>query len=970
MNPWKLALEGSGDGVWDMDMEADTLTRSARWNEMLGYTDQDLQGNRYVIFAELVHPDDWPGILKAHEDYFADRLPRFQAEFRIRCKDGRWKWILSRGMVVQWNTAGQPSRMIGTHTDIDAHRQAQLSLEQLNAQLRKQRDYLDTTLSSVSQGIFLSDRDGHIHTYNAQLCELLKLDPQWLKANPTRQALGDLQHRRGDFGDAFELVDANARALVAQRDNEQLPKRYLRRTRDGRTLEVQTQRLSDGGFVRSFSDLSPYMQEHAERTRLDDLLTAVQRVARVGCAEADYLHGTVRWTEGIYRILDADPATYSPSLQSIGAFLTPAAMAEITATFKDVKNQPTQQSLEQELVTLTGRRIWVRTLATMTWHEGRVATRTSVMQDITEYKQAEQRLRENEERWKLALESAGDGVWDWHIDSGHEYFSPRLLEMYGFSLDELERNPDELDRRTHPDDLEQMRLDREDHFAGRTPSYHNEHRVQCKDGSWKWILSRGMVIKRNVHGMPLRMIGTHTDITVRKESEAAIRYQAMFDALTGLPNRRMLRDRLEQEIKRCQRDGQQLAVLFMDLDHFKEINDTLGHDQGDLLLIEASRRIQGCLRGSDTVARMGGDEFTIVLSEMDDATHLEGLLQKLLQTLSSAFDLCGEPRFVSASIGVTIYPLDADGIEDLFKNADQALYAAKGAGRNRFRFYTPALQEAAQKRVRLTQDLRHALQEQQFRIAYQPIVHMQSGKVHKAEALIRWLHPTRGLVSPADFIPVAESSGLIVEIGQWVFEQAAAQVLQWRASIDPKFRISINKSPVQFLRTDRTHGDWGATLQSMGLPGEAIVVEITEGLLLEKDDGVAEQLLSLGDAGIQVSLDDFGTGYSSLSYLQRFDIDFIKIDQSFVRHLVKDSTDLALCKAIIAMAHALGIQVVAEGVETASHYELLLSAGCDYAQGYFISRPVAAEEFEVFVRQHHARAAEIAPPGGFHDAGI
>jgi EAL domain-containing protein (putative c-di-GMP-specific phosphodiesterase class I) len=195
-------------------------------------------------------------------------------------------------------------------------------------------------------------------------------------------------------------------------------------------------------------------------------------------------------------------------------------------------------------------------------------------------------------------------------------------------------------------------------------------------------------------------------------------------------------------------------------------------------------------------------------------------------------------------------------------------------------------------------------------------------------------------------------------------------VQQWRASIDPKFRISINKSPVQFLRTDRTHGDWGATLQSMGLPGEAIVVEITEGLLLEKDDGVAEQLLSLGDAGIQVSLDDFGTGYSSLSYLQRFDIDFIKIDQSFVRHLVKDSTDLALCKAIIAMAHALGIQVVAEGVETASHYELLLSAGCDYAQGYFISRPVAAEEFEVFVRQHHARAAEIAPPGGFHDAGI
>ena len=194
MNPWKLALEGSGDGVWDLDMEADTLTRSARWNEMLGYSDQDLPGNRYSIFAELVHPNDWPAILKAHEDYFAQRLPRFQAEFRIRCMDGRWKWILSRGMVVQWNSAGQPSRMIGTHTDIDAHRQTQQRLEQLNTQLRKQRDYLDTTLSSVSQGIFLSDRDGHIHTFNAQLCELLQLDPNWLKQNPTRQALSDLQH--------------------------------------------------------------------------------------------------------------------------------------------------------------------------------------------------------------------------------------------------------------------------------------------------------------------------------------------------------------------------------------------------------------------------------------------------------------------------------------------------------------------------------------------------------------------------------------------------------------------------------------------------------------------------------------------------------------------------------------------------------------------------------------------------------
>jgi EAL domain-containing protein (putative c-di-GMP-specific phosphodiesterase class I) len=367
---------------------------------------------------------------------------------------------------------------------------------------------------------------------------------------------------------------------------------------------------------------------------------------------------------------------------------------------------------------------------------------------------------------------------------------------------------------------------------------------------------------------------------------------------------------------------------------------------------------------------MGGDEFTIVLSEMEDATHLEGLLQKLLQTLSSAFALGGESRYVSASIGVTIYPLDAQGIEELFKNADQALYAAKGAGRNRFSFFTPALQEAAQKRVRLTQDLRLALQQAQFRIVYQPIVQMQTGAITKAEALIRWQHPVHGMVSPAEFIPVAESSGLIVEIGQWVFEQAARQVHHWRHTLSEEFQISINKSPAQFVRNDPLARDWGNTLRTLNLPGSAIVVEITEGLLLDKDDSVAEQLLALGDAGIEVSLDDFGTGYSSLAYLQKFDIDFLKIDQSFVRHLVKGSTDLALCKAIIAMAHALNIRVVAEGVETAEQYELLRQSDCDFAQGYFISRPLPGAELELLIRENQARLTAIAVGMGTDGAGI
>ena len=452
------------------------------------------------------------------------------------------------------------------------------------------------------------------------------------------------------------------------------------------------------------------------------------------------------------------------------------------------------------------------------------------------------------------------------------------------------------------------------------------------------------------------------DITERKKAESLIRQQAYFDALTGLPNRRMLRERLEQEIKKCKRDSQQLAILFIDLDHFKEVNDTLGHESGDQLLVQAAARIQGCLRASDTVARMGGDEFTVILTELSEANSIGLILQELLHALGEVFQLGTEQVFVSASIGITIFPLDATEVEDLFKNADQALYEAKGAGRNRFSFFTPALQEAAQTRVRLASDLRIGLSDQQFRVVYQPIVELATGAVHKAEALIRWQHPTRGMVSPAAFIPIAEASGLIVDIGEWVFQQAASQVVKWRAMFDPEFQISVNKSPVQFHHDGGDRLPWSEQLAALGLPGSCIVVEITEGLLLDTSAGVADHLLELGDAGIQVSLDDFGTGYSSMSYLQKFDIDFIKIDQSFVRHLIPASTDLALCKAIILMAHELGMKVIAEGVETEQQRDLLLAAGCDYGQGYWFARPMPAADFETFAQSRLAATTDTDVP--------
>lgn len=955
-----MALEGSGVGVWDWNLATGAQTHSRQWEEMLGYTaGENVRG--YRDFETLVHPDDLAMVQAAAQAYMDGKTPEYSVDIRMRCKDGSWKWILTRGMVVERDLIGSPLRMIGTHTDISERKRAEEELRALNAELLENSQLLQTTLTSISQGILLFDVEQRVRKFNPRVCELLDLPIELLSTLPTEQELLRIQLQRGDFGPGAHWVDSAIRSewiVSAATPTDTFPTRYVRRTRTGRTLEVLTQFLPDGGKVRTFSDVSDYVQAEADRKRLNQLLNATQTIAGVGGWERDFVNGAVYWTEGIYRILEVTPEEYTPGdLASTQRFFTPAARALIQPKLPDSDAATeTTHDLELEMVTWKGRHIWVHFKGTTSWDKGQPLRRTSVLQDITELRLAEAAARESEARWKLALESIGDGVWDWYIQDGTEFFSDRLLQMCGYGGGDLNSNPDEFDDRTHPDDLEHLHQARLDHFEGRAPLYQSERRILCKDGSWKWVLSRGMVISRDVEGKPLRMIGTFTDISDRKAAEALIRQQAFYDTLTGLPNRRMMRDRLEQEIKRSKRDQQELAILFIDLDHFKEVNDTLGHDRGDLLLVEAGRRIQACVRASDTVARMGGDEFTVILAELPSSSHLEGILQKMLRALGGVFQLGTEQVFVSASIGITMYPNDATEIEDLLKNADQALYVAKGAGRNRFSFFTPALQEAALTRVRLASDLRTALLEQQFFVVYQPIVELATGAIHKAEALIRWRHPTRGLVSPAAFIPIAESSGLIVDIGDWVFQQAARQVQAWRKALSDDFQISVNRSPVQFHHNGATDTSWAQQLSAQGLPGDSIVVEITEGLLLDTNASVAETLLSLRAAGIGVSLDDFGTGYSSLSYLQKFDIDFVKIDQSFVRHLSANSTELALCRAIVVMAHALDMRVIAEGVETAQQRDLLASVDCDYVQGYLYAQPMLAPDFETFIAAYQASA--------------
>lgn len=662
-------------------------------------------------------------------------------------------------------------------------------------------------------------------------------------------------------------------------------------------------------------------------------------------------------SEAQYRALfDASPDVIYVICEDKVVLLNPAGMRLFGVTTPDslidslrnvIQDRQFVPFTEHTLWIPSGERVDVEVTTAPFDFQGRPAN-LSILREVTERKKAENSLRESEARYARVIEGSDEGFWDWDIGARTLNVSPRFESMLGYATGEWHVTPSQWSAHVHPDDLHHVMASLTKHTTGASEKHDVELRVKTKSGDWKWILLRSKVLLRDARGRARIMSGTHTDITERKKSEALIWQQANTDALTGLPNRRMLRDRMEQAIKRCKRENTQLAVLFIDLDLFKEINDTLGHAKGDALLIKAAHRLRSCVREFDTVAHQGGDEFTVVLEDLD-ARPVELIAQNILISLEQSFQLGDDQAFITASIGITVYPDDASDIEGLFQSADQALYAAKAAGRNRFSYFTSALQESAQFRMRLTNDLRRAMAENQLKVYYQPIINLSDGHIYKAEALIRWLHPTRGLVSPSEFIPLAESSGLIVEIGDWIFRQAAEQVKRWRGLYHPMFQISVNKSPMQFTDDGLVHRNSINYLHSIGLPGNALVVEITEGLLLASRTDVREQLQDLRRAGIGVSLDDFGTGYSSLSYLQKYDIDYVKIDQSFVRNLLPFSKDLALCKAIIVMAHELGMKVVAEGVETVAQRDLLTAAGCDYGQGYLFSRPVPVAQFEALL---------------------
>ncbi|MBZ2205724.1 putative bifunctional diguanylate cyclase/phosphodiesterase [Massilia soli] len=529
------------------------------------------------------------------------------------------------------------------------------------------------------------------------------------------------------------------------------------------------------------------------------------------------------------------------------------------------------------------------------------------------------------------------------------YISAMSEEMFEHTPKEIEDDINCLNSRIYQPDRARLRQSLR-LAADSMQAWQIDYRVMLprKGLCWRELCARPT---RNGDGA-ITWHGFTTDISDRKRNEHTIRQfneklerRAHYDALTGLPNRVLFRDRLEQEMKHAQGAAHAMALLFIDLDRFKEVNDLLGHDAGDQLLTGAARRIERCLRPGDTVARLAGDEFTVILADMAETSHIEQTAQAILDVLRQPFQLGIEQAYVSASIGVAVYPGDGSEPEELMRHADHAMYRSKGRGRNQLTFFEAGMQEAAMRRLTLSSELRRAQEAKQLELHFQPIVDGASGAVCKAEALLRWRRPNGTLALPADFVWIAEETGLIHEIGNWVFREAARWSQRWSGMLGKPFQVSINKSPVQFQPHARSM-NWISYLDQCDMPHNSIAVEITEGVLLNLTDDVHERLDELQRAGMEVSIDDFGTGYSSMNYLKRLDIDYLKIDRSFVSEMLHDHTSRTITETIIVMAHKLGLKVIAEGVESAEQRDWLAAQHCDYLQGFLFGPAVPPEDFE------------------------
>lgn len=809
-------------------------------------------------------------------------------------------------------------------------------------ELEERKTLLRVALENIEQGILMFDKNGRVQVYNSRFTELLDLPEALLAAHPTIDEIIDFQLDCGDYPDADADQLATARSIGFCGNKG----RFERRRRDGTILDVHATPLADGGSVRTFTDITAAKRVERALRDNEERLSLALDTGRDGVWDVDLVTGERVVRGRCYGSL-AVPET-STRLSDFLDIVHPEDRRRVAALLEGHLSGETDVFCAEYRVALrTGGWLWIM-------DRGRVVSRASdgtplrilgTQTDIDDRKQAEAKLRLESERLALALDASGLASWDLDSTTGKLVTSESWSKIYGLDPLPCDANLRAWTDLIHPDDLDRAQKTAQAHLRGETDLLQNEYRIRHPALGWRWIVSRGRVVDRDAEEKPSRMIGVHADITERKQAEENTARLARHDTLTGLPNRLHLDETLASLPKAAE-----IAVLCIDLDRFKPINDTYGHAIGDEVLREVARRLREVVRGSDLVARLGGDEFAILQCGADQPRGARSLAGRVIDVLSQPMHIEGLCINLGASVGIAV-GTSCSASRALLLKADVALYRAKAEERNAMRLYEPEMDAAAEERRRLEIDLRGALSRGEIHLHGQPILDLHRGEIGVVEALVRWRHPERGAISPADFVPIAEQTGLIDTLGEWVLREACAQAARWPEEI----RVAVNVSPLQLRRNTFIEQVIGA-LAAAGLAPHRLELEVTETALMQDARGGFDVLDRLRSLGVRIALDDFGTGYSSLSYLSRFDFDKIKIDRSFIRGIAEARTQ-GIVRAVVDLAARGGSIVTAEGIETPEQLEIVSACGCAEAQGFLLSRPIPIAEVLAIVKTTSSASA-------------
>jgi diguanylate cyclase (GGDEF)-like protein/PAS domain S-box-containing protein len=622
------------------------------------------------------------------------------------------------------------------------------------------------------------------------------------------------------------------------------------------------------------------------------------------------------------------------------------AVDNISAILQGVQNNPNEYTIRKKDGSLSPVLVYSNPV-----FEGKnIVGLRGIVIDLTEQRKTEDALKESEERYTLTIQGTNEGIWDWNIKTNEIIYSNRWKNMLGFAENEIKNDIEEWLTRVHPDDIYSLKEKLESFLNGSKRQFEAEYRIFHRDETYHWMMCRGNA-RRDLDGIAYRVAGAQTDINAHKVAENMLEkllHNVSHDSLTGLPNRSLFLDRLNHSINNTRRHkGLVFAVLFVDIDRFKIVNDSLGHSVGNVLLKETAKKLQSCLRPEDTIARLGGDEFGILLEEISSVNDASSVANRIQKEFKSPFNLNNQDIFITASIGIATSSATLEQPEDILRDADLALFKAKSSGRARNELFDMEMHRNAVEVLQLETDLRRAIDRQEFTVYYQPIISLASGKITGFEALIRWYHPEKGLITNDKFIPVAEETGLIIPIGRWVLREACLQIKKWQEIFknDHPLTMSVNISGKQFSHPKLIE-QVAQIISDTAIDANFLKLEITESTIMENAENARKMLIQLREMNIQLQIDDFGTGYSSLSYLHWFPVNTLKIDRSFVSRIGANDENLEIVKTIVLLARSLKMNVIAEGIETGEQLSQLKELNCDHGQGYFFSRPGTPEVIE------------------------